>query len=449
MSEDEDSGKTFDENIMSGDFARRSVRNIGKEKKTYTEVNLDGKPMYKSDDVWKAKRSRKKKKKKKMSEKSRRNRDLKSIYRLIPLPWTTRSAQEGSLVEKILDWRPTDTGASSSPRSPRSPRRKHPRFASETTGDFFVKWKGKCYADSSWISARSLKDMLGNSIRMLRKFVQDFGQRKQQLKMLAEKDSLESVHYDNDYKIVERLLRIEEDSFGDKWALVKWMGLQYSDCTWERVSNEDRVPVSLVKRLQRADSNTYSTQVPPRAPSNEFKKIESPSLWPGTSLQLRSYQLEGVNWLLFNWFQRRSSILADEMGLGKTIQTIAFLRHLAKHQSTEGPFLIIAPLVTVRQWMREISIWWSEAYAVLYHGSGSAREIIRASDWFTNKGCLRFNLVVTTYEMAIADISFLRRISWQTLVVDEAHRLKNVESRLSVDVSTLKRAHTILLTGTF
>ena len=83
-----------------------------------------------------------------------------------------------------------------------------------------------------------------------------------------------------------------------------------------------------------------------------------------------------------------------------------------------------------------------------YHGSASARETIRASDWFTNKGCLRFNLVVTTYEMAIADISFLRRVTWQTIVVDEAHRLKNAESRLSVDVSTLKRGHTILLTGT-
>ena len=57
-------------------------------------------------------------------------------------------------------------------------------------------------------------------------------------------------------------------------------------------------------------------------------------------------------------------ILADEMGLGKTIQTIAFLRHMAKNQSVQGPFLIIAPLVTVRQWMREISIWWNEAYAV-------------------------------------------------------------------------------------
>ena len=40
---------------------------------------------------------------------------------------------------------------------------------------------------------------------------------------------------------------------------------------------------------------------------------------------LRSYQREGLNWLLFNWYARQNCILADEMGLGKTVQSIAFL----------------------------------------------------------------------------------------------------------------------------
>jgi len=344
--------------IQRSDFVRRSVRNVGQERKTYTEVNLEGKPMYRSG-LESQKKKKRKKKNKKVNEKFRRRRDLNSIYRLIPLPWTTRNQEY--VVEKILDWRP-DASSASSPRSPRSPRRPV-RFASESSGDFLVKWKRKCYADSTWVPARALKDMLGNSIRMLRTFVNDFGQRKRELKMLAEKDMLESVHYDHDYEVVERVLRIEQDSYGEKWCLVKWTGLQYSDCTWERMSEDSsRVPESLVKRLRRVDSSTYSSQAVSRPRANDYKKIDSPSLWPGTSLQLRSYQLEGVNWLLYNWFQKRSSILADEMGLGKTIQTIAFLRHLSMNQNLKGPYLIIAPLVTVRQWMREISIWWSDAY---------------------------------------------------------------------------------------
>lgn len=47
--------------------------------------------------------------------------------------------------------------------------------------------------------------------------------------------------------------------------------------------------------------------------------------------QLRDYQLEGVNWLLFNWYNRRNCILADEMGLGKTVQSITFLQKVFDH----------------------------------------------------------------------------------------------------------------------
>lgn len=47
-----------------------------------------------------------------------------------------------------------------------------------------------------------------------------------------------------------------------------------------------------------------------------------------SGLALREYQLTGLNWLIWNWYNSRSSILADEMGLGKTIQTVAFLHQV-------------------------------------------------------------------------------------------------------------------------
>ena len=56
----------------------------------------------------------------------------------------------------------------------------------------------------------------------------------------------------------------------------------------------------------------------------EFK--ESPAYKNGN--QLRPYQLEGVNWLNFSWYNQRNCLLADEMGLGKTIQSITFLKYL-------------------------------------------------------------------------------------------------------------------------
>ena len=61
-----------------------------------------------------------------------------------------------------------------------------------------------------------------------------------------------------------------------------------------------------------------------RPPPNRFKPIKEPSTYKGDN-NLRPYQLEGLNWLLFNWYTRQNCILADEMGLGKTVQSIAFL----------------------------------------------------------------------------------------------------------------------------
>ena len=61
-----------------------------------------------------------------------------------------------------------------------------------------------------------------------------------------------------------------------------------------------------------------------RPPPASFKPIKDSRAYKGENL-LRPYQLEGLNWLLFNWYTRQNCILADEMGLGKTVQSIVLL----------------------------------------------------------------------------------------------------------------------------
>lgn len=61
-----------------------------------------------------------------------------------------------------------------------------------------------------------------------------------------------------------------------------------------------------------------------RPPPNRFKPVKEVTDYKGDN-QLRPYQLEGLNWLLFNYYTRQNCILADEMGLGKTVQSIVFL----------------------------------------------------------------------------------------------------------------------------
>ena len=56
--------------------------------------------------------------------------------------------------------------------------------------------------------------------------------------------------------------------------------------------------------------------------------------------------------------------------------------------------------------------------------------------------------MITTYEVVLKDANVLAKIKWKALIVDEAHRLKNVQSRLFQDLVSVPRDFCLLLTGT-
>jgi ATP-dependent DNA helicase len=88
-------------------------------------------------------------------------------------------------------------------------------------------------------------------------------------------------------------------------------------------------------------------------PTNEAYAESFTSRIPAfTGGMLRDYQVEGVQWLISLFENGLNGILADEMGLGKTIQCIAFLAYL-KSKGVWGPFLIVAPLSTLGNWIKE------------------------------------------------------------------------------------------------
>ncbi|KAI9895181.1 hypothetical protein PsorP6_018840 [Peronosclerospora sorghi] len=86
---------------------------------------------------------------------------------------------------------------------------------------------------------------------------------------------------------------------------------------------------------------------------------------------------------------------------------------------------------------------------VVYHGNTASREIISEFEFNyldenlrpDKKKPYRFNILVTTYEVAIKDIGVLSKIHWRCLVVDEAHRLKNQSSRLVEQTRSTRRDH--------
>ncbi|XP_058180037.1 ATP-dependent DNA helicase DDM1-like isoform X2 [Rhododendron vialii] len=166
-----------------------------------------------------------------------------------------------------------------------------------------------------------------------------------------------------------------------------------------------------------------------------------------TGGKLKSYQLKGVKWLISLWQNGLNGILADQMGLGKTIQTIGFLAHL-KGKGLDGPYLVIAPLSTLSNWVNEISRFTPSVNSIIYHGSKKERDEIRRK-FMPRTTTPKFPIVVTSYEIALSDArKHLRHYNWKYIVVDEGHRLKNSKCKLFKELKLLPVENKLLLTGT-
>ncbi|WIA19523.1 hypothetical protein OEZ85_004132 [Tetradesmus obliquus] len=172
------------------------------------------------------------------------------------------------------------------------------------------------------------------------------------------------------------------------------------------------------------------------------------ALLPLVQGELRAYQLAGVTWLISLYQNGLNGILADQMGLGKTVQTISFFSHL-RAKEVYGPFLIIGPLSTLRNWVAEVKRWCPSMPVLEYHGKGAkARAELRQKHMPLGPAGPAFPCVVSTYEIVMADIKALARYNWKYVVVDEGHRLKNFECKLIRDLRMLPADNKLLLTGT-
>ncbi|XP_072625590.1 chromodomain-helicase-DNA-binding protein 1-like isoform X5 [Canis lupus baileyi] len=126
--------------------------------------------------------------------------------------------------------------------------------------------------------------------------------------------------------------------------------------------------------------------------------------WGLTGIRLRSYQLEGVNWLARCFHCQNGCILGDEMGLGKTCQTIALFIYLAGRLNDEGPFLILCPLSVLSNWTEEMERFAPGLSCVMYAGDKEERARLQQD----LKQESRFHVLLTTYEICLKDSSFLK-----------------------------------------
>ena len=314
--------------------------------------------------------------------------------------------------------------------------------------------------------------------------------------LVQRRDNGTTIKWRSEEGLKDLLTELPWDPEDNVRYIVKWKGLPFAEMTWEYWRDIKRDAVTEAEdfwiRQKPPNQATIERCIRHQHPHmRDFRKIQESPVYGiskidrpvadlgqtmeaakdddedvpiDSGLRLRSYQLEGVNWLLFNWWNKRSCILADEMGLGKTIQSMAFIKTLQELPSTgvRGPYLIVAPLSLIGQWQAEAKTWAPDLNVVLYHGSADARDFLVKHDFYyidqfvpkptakllKKNHITKFDILITTYEVVLKDVHVMSKIRWRTLIVDEAHRLKNPKSRLFADLSTVPRDYCILLTGT-
>jgi SNF2 family DNA or RNA helicase len=197
---------------------------------------------------------------------------------------------------------------------------------------------------------------------------------------------------------------------------------------------------------------------------NSVKALPEIDLPRGLEASLRSYQVEGFQWLCFLQKNGFGGCLADDMGLGKTLQAIAVLlrsKELGQQAGTKsvpgdavadrGQFalfdnvpdkltsLIVVPASLLHNWFRECHRFAPGLKVLIHVGNQRNRELTNFS---------YYDLVISTYHTVRQDSLQLSAYNFHYIILDESQMIKNPSSKLYNAILSLQSSNRVVLTGT-
>lgn len=193
--------------------------------------------------------------------------------------------------------------------------------------------------------------------------------------------------------------------------------------------------IKLIKNELYMEHKSITNNVPAEIISK--KLVVKGNIPSGIQANLYEYQKNGFFWMRNMLQVSRGCILGDEMGLGKTLQVITLFQELVQHNRI--PLLVVAPVSLLENWKRECNHFAPNLDVVVHHGS---KRTGRSSE------LLQHDVVVISYNTAISDLSMLKMIDWECVVLDEAQNIKNPESERAKSVKAITKKSAIAVTGT-
>ena len=388
--------------------------------------------------------------------------------------WVCKDCVENQhQLDTIIAWRPVDLDS----YVPGTPGTEMP----EDQKEYLVKWRAQSYFRTTWMPGSWVWGIASGAMRL--SFLK---KPENQLPKMTTADAIPEeafrvdIVFDVRYSSVVRNSTKEIDLARAKEvdsAFVKYKGLGYEDAIWEKppayadtdrfndfkAAYEDYVLKLHLSIPPQTTLKRHLTHTRALDFESHLIKKKQPTNVTGGEMML--YQLEGLNWLLFQWFQNQNAILADEMGLGKTIQLISFFATLVQDHKC-WPFLVVVPNATVPNWRREIKKWAPSLRVVTYYGSSMARKLTHDYELFpkdkdedpntppkkksSDVKDIKAHIVVASYESIIEEKTrkSLMKVPWQGLIVDEGQRLKSDRTQIYEILSKFRFPFKVLLTGT-
>ena len=166
----------------------------------------------------------------------------------------------------------------------------------------------------------------------------------------------------------------------------------------------------------------------------EIPHVELPK---GLNATLREYQHAGFNWMVFLSKRGLGGVLADDMGLGKTVQSLTFVLH--RHKEDPGVHLVIAPRSVVDNWVDECKKFVPDMPVHTHLGLDRVKD---------EKGLPKKGLLLTSYNILQRDIKLLSTITYSTVLLDEAHVIRNPEAKTTRAAMKIDAKRRMCLSGT-
>ncbi|MDP0500931.1 MAG: DEAD/DEAH box helicase [Verrucomicrobiota bacterium JB022] len=221
-----------------------------------------------------------------------------------------------------------------------------------------------------------------------------------------------------------------------EWGLLawpsSWQGWLTGGVAAEALKGNRPCPRYLLRAL--LDQSPFRVELGGELHEWEALVRGGPQELEGLPPELRDYQKQGVEWLHHVLQVGGHPLLADEMGLGKTLQTLCLLQRIWAQQPS--PLLVVAPASVVPVWQREAQRWFPELPVRIVD-----RQLREA---FAEEPAL----YLSSYAQVRRRKAWFTQGRWQTVVLDEAHTIKNPGAKVTQACWDLKADQRLALTGT-